>query len=231
MPFTPREITDKEFLVTLRGYDRAEVKAFLRAVAADMAHLEAEVEASRDRVVLEKSERADAFADGIEATMFIQATETIAVMLETAQAEAHQTRIEARERSEEWLRWAMELAHMIVVTAQTEAVLRTGQAVERFEGMIEEVRSRAEALVTAAEASTERMLTAAQKAQKKTRQVEAAREDLRRRLEFTQDILRDLIALAGAPSDLDEPPLTATLARDPVEASEEGAVVSAPDSP
>ncbi len=35
MPFTAEEIENKEFLITLRGYDKDEVKAFLRAVAAD----------------------------------------------------------------------------------------------------------------------------------------------------------------------------------------------------
>jgi DivIVA domain-containing protein len=226
MAFTPREITDKEFLVTMRGYDRAEVKAFLRAVAADTADLRAEVEASRDPVVLDEGQRDDSFAESSEATMFVQATETITAMLKTAQAEAHQTRIDARERSEEWLRWAMELAEIIVATAQTEAVLRTGQAVERAQGMLEEVRTLSEALVTAAEAGTEEMLTAAQK----TSQVEAAREDLQRRLAFTQNILRDLIVLAGAPSALDRPPPTARLARFRGEAPREGGVMSAPDS-
>ena len=35
MPFSPEEIESKEFLITLRGYDKDEVNAFLRAVAAD----------------------------------------------------------------------------------------------------------------------------------------------------------------------------------------------------
>lgn len=35
MPFSPEEIESKEFLITLRGYDKDEVQAFLRAVAAD----------------------------------------------------------------------------------------------------------------------------------------------------------------------------------------------------
>lgn len=35
MPFSPHEIENKEFLVAFRGYDRDEVRAFLRAAAAD----------------------------------------------------------------------------------------------------------------------------------------------------------------------------------------------------
>lgn len=39
MPFSPEEIESKEFLITLRGYDKDEVQAFLRAVAADYRSL------------------------------------------------------------------------------------------------------------------------------------------------------------------------------------------------
>ncbi|TMK89116.1 MAG: DivIVA domain-containing protein, partial [Actinobacteria bacterium] len=35
MPFQPEDIAVKQFLVRARGYDRDEVGAFLRAVAAD----------------------------------------------------------------------------------------------------------------------------------------------------------------------------------------------------
>ena len=35
MPFQPDDIARKQFLVRARGYDREEVAAFLRAVAAD----------------------------------------------------------------------------------------------------------------------------------------------------------------------------------------------------
>ena len=35
MPFQPEDIAVKQFLVRARGYDRDEVAAFLRAVAAD----------------------------------------------------------------------------------------------------------------------------------------------------------------------------------------------------
>jgi DivIVA domain-containing protein len=39
VPFSPEEIESKEFLITLRGYDKDEVQAFLRAVAADYRSL------------------------------------------------------------------------------------------------------------------------------------------------------------------------------------------------
>ena len=37
MPFSPDEIANQEFLTSVRGYDKDEVRAFLRAVAADLA--------------------------------------------------------------------------------------------------------------------------------------------------------------------------------------------------
>ena len=37
--FTPEEIENQDFLSTLRGYDKEEVRAFLRAVAAEFQHL------------------------------------------------------------------------------------------------------------------------------------------------------------------------------------------------
>lgn len=37
MSFSPQEIENKDFLITLRGYDKEEVKAFLKTLAADYA--------------------------------------------------------------------------------------------------------------------------------------------------------------------------------------------------
>lgn len=39
MPFSSDEIATKRFVVALRGYDRAEVDAYLRALANDQARL------------------------------------------------------------------------------------------------------------------------------------------------------------------------------------------------
>jgi DivIVA domain-containing protein len=47
MPFRPDDIAVKEFLVRARGYDREEVAAFLRAVAADYRQALASVEEAR----------------------------------------------------------------------------------------------------------------------------------------------------------------------------------------
>ena len=48
MAFTAEEIETKEFLVGLRGYDKAEVDAFLRAVAVDFRDLERKAKAASD---------------------------------------------------------------------------------------------------------------------------------------------------------------------------------------
>jgi DivIVA domain-containing protein len=47
MAFRPDDIAVKEFLVRARGYDREEVAAFLRAVAADYRQALAALEAAR----------------------------------------------------------------------------------------------------------------------------------------------------------------------------------------
>jgi cell division initiation protein len=46
---TPEEIEAKEFVVSLRGYDQADVHAFLRQVASDYRELTVEVDALRRR--------------------------------------------------------------------------------------------------------------------------------------------------------------------------------------
>jgi DivIVA domain-containing protein len=39
MPIPPDEIAGKSFLITIRGYDRAEVDSYLRAIASDQNRL------------------------------------------------------------------------------------------------------------------------------------------------------------------------------------------------
>ena len=46
VPFSPEEIQTKEFLLTLRGYDKEEVRAFLQSVASDYATLKKAADAS-----------------------------------------------------------------------------------------------------------------------------------------------------------------------------------------
>ena len=195
MPFSPQEITDKEFLVAMRGYERAEVEAFLRAVAADVAQLRAEVEAANaraDAATKDSNGADDSFGRLGEsiAMMLRQAKEATTSSLEAAQAEAEQTKTEARDRAEEWLRVARERAELVVSTAQADAERRTGQAVESSEAMLAEARARAAALVTDAEAQADQTLSSARA---ETIRLEAACEDLRQRLTLAHSILGDLI--------------------------------------
>jgi DivIVA domain-containing protein len=66
MPFAPHEIENKKFVIALRGYQTAEVDAFLRAVAADYKAAldgakrsleEAAAEASEPRELVAEIER------------------------------------------------------------------------------------------------------------------------------------------------------------------------------
>jgi DivIVA domain-containing protein len=47
MPFSPDEIEIKEFVPTLRGYGREEVRAYLRSVSEDVRRLEEQLEAAK----------------------------------------------------------------------------------------------------------------------------------------------------------------------------------------
>jgi DivIVA domain-containing protein len=50
MPFTPDEIEIKEFVPTLRGYGREEVRAYLRSVSEDVRRLEIQLEEAKSAV-------------------------------------------------------------------------------------------------------------------------------------------------------------------------------------
>jgi DivIVA domain-containing protein len=58
MPFSPDEIEIKEFVPTLRGYGREEVRAYLRSVSEDVRRLEEQLEMAKSVAQLEKPRQA-----------------------------------------------------------------------------------------------------------------------------------------------------------------------------
>ena len=83
MPFAPHEIEHKKFVVALRGYEKDEVEAFLRAVAADYRALSdngaareavserrATLAAERERLVREDRDEHPQLADSWEFTLY-----------------------------------------------------------------------------------------------------------------------------------------------------------------
>jgi DivIVA domain-containing protein len=107
MPFAPHEIENKKFVIALRGYQKDEVEAFLRAVAADYRMLlEQKDSASPDRWVADVEHvmrflrwaREEAEREAAE--LRAAATAEAAALREAAQRDADERR-EATERETE----------------------------------------------------------------------------------------------------------------------------------
>jgi DivIVA domain-containing protein len=132
MPFSPHEIENKEFIVTFRGYDREEVRSFLRAVAADYraalelgkpyerAELESHGPGPRGLVPArdETRRRAGLVGRGVEADAFR--------IREAAEHDAHRIIKDAEREADEAIRAAERLTgeRLEEVTLRTEE-LRT----------------------------------------------------------------------------------------------------------
>ncbi|HUG85026.1 MAG TPA: DivIVA domain-containing protein, partial [Euzebya sp.] len=102
---TPEEIQSREFLVSLRGYDRDEVHAFLDEVAVAFTQLRAEAGDSPpvgDAPAVQ--DRADATADGDDAEPAVSPFAAIAAetqrILEAAQAAGEEMRKRAQREAE-----------------------------------------------------------------------------------------------------------------------------------
>lgn len=89
MPFRPDEIADKEFLVGLRGYDKDEVRSFLRLVAEQVATAGTPIPAPPQAAVSAPSPTAPA------ATEWANLGDEIAAVLRTAHEQAAALRADA----------------------------------------------------------------------------------------------------------------------------------------
>lgn len=89
MPFSPHEIENREFVVAFRGYDRAEVRAFLRAVAADY------------RAALGEQRRAEIAKLDSLSELLHQVDGAASRAAESLRANAQRSAEEARRRAEE----------------------------------------------------------------------------------------------------------------------------------
>ncbi len=150
MPFTPEEIDSKEFLITLRGYDKDEVKAFLKAVAADY------------RAALDSAQPApEAGGSAYEAL-----GKDIGQVLQVAKQSADQLKRKAEEEATSMRRRAEEEAASLREAASSAARRLTEEA-ERHSV---QVRAEAEREATAKTASAGRRVEKLQSAESKLRQ-------------------------------------------------------------
>ncbi|HZT64171.1 MAG TPA: DivIVA domain-containing protein [Acidimicrobiales bacterium] len=109
MTITPEEIEHKQFMPAVRGYDREEVDAFLRAVAADLRRLTGELEQASER------------ASAVERDSYDRLGTEVANILRSARDAADATTEEARHAAERTLGEAAEEADRIRREAQAEA--------------------------------------------------------------------------------------------------------------
>lgn len=135
--YSPDEIAERQFLISLRGYDRDEVSAFLDEVAAQVRTLQqriAELESERDaaaEAALEARAQEDTPTD--RRASFRELGEETTRILETAEEAAEQMRNRADEESRSLLEEARREAADARESAQQEA-----------NSILEEARSKAE---------------------------------------------------------------------------------------
>lgn len=164
MPFTPQEIEEKDFLITLRGYDKEEVKAFLKALAADYAELShgAGEPGSADSYQAWGREMADLLQQANEAAERIsrkaseeagatraRAEDEAGRLREAARNAAARLKDEAEKHAEEVRAEAESYAREVRATAENDAGQRladVNERVERLQATENEIRERLRSL-------------------------------------------------------------------------------------
>ena len=102
MPFAPHEIENKKFVIGMRGYQTAEVEAFLRAVAADYRDaLERVQEPSEVIAHIEQVQQFRAAAEEEVAQLRRAAEEDAAAIRSAAEREAEECYAEIARQAEQ----------------------------------------------------------------------------------------------------------------------------------
>jgi len=127
MPFQPDDIACKQFLVRARGYDRDEVGAFLRAVAADYSEALRAVEQAVAEAATEQPTPAPAAAGDTE-TRAAELLEMASRRLEEV-AERERRVLEAELRVANQLRVVRAALEQARVSVRHARVVDDGQAV------------------------------------------------------------------------------------------------------
>jgi len=148
---TPDEIASREFLISLRGYDREEVAGFLRQVAEEHAHLqrrirelENEVEAAGDVVSAAPAVRQDAAAARPASDprdIFRALGEETTRVLVAAEESAQTIKQRAEERARQELETARREARDEVESARRTASKIVADAERRRNSVAEDIRN------------------------------------------------------------------------------------------
>lgn len=158
--YTPDEIAEHQFLISLRGYDRDEVSAFLDEIAGQVRRLQqriAELESKADerREEEQAAPPQDAPSDeAVPSRSFREVGEQTARILETAEQTAEEMRSRAERRAQEVREEADRIATeqreeaareaaRLREEAERDATQRREQADEQAEQLLEEARRKA----------------------------------------------------------------------------------------
>ena len=158
-PASPASVSAAQFPVTRRGFDQAEVRDFLRMVAAEQARLqERERALEREVKALQHSKPgAEAFIDEDTATRLLG--EEAARVLQTAREAAAQIRLRAEESSARLLREATDEAQRLREEAEIEAARRRQDAAADSEAELQMAKQQGRDMVNEARAYRERVLS------------------------------------------------------------------------
>lgn len=137
MGFNPLDIRYQEFRRKVRGYDVAEVRAYLEQVADYVASMEEQLSACKERVEELEAALSKAREEEAELKRAVVAAERIARELRAqAEQEAKLIRAEAEAAKERTLREAME--HLKAVQREIERLKRERELFkEQFRGLLE----------------------------------------------------------------------------------------------
>ena len=158
-PASPASVSAAQFPVSRRGYDQAEVRDFLRMVAAEQARLqERERALERELRALQQSKAgANAIIDDDTATRLLG--EEAARVLQTAREGAAQIRQRAEESSARLLREATDEAQRLREEAEIEAARRRQDAAADSESELQMAKQQGRDMVNEARAYRERVLS------------------------------------------------------------------------
>ncbi|HWL65619.1 MAG TPA: DivIVA domain-containing protein [Actinomycetota bacterium] len=200
MPFSPEEIEHKDFLLTLRGYDKEEVRAFLEAVASDYRAL---TSAARDR-------------DDVPDTAYEQIGREVGTVIQVAKESATAMKRQAEAEASE-MRTRADREAQKIREAATNAAKRLHDEADKYSI---EARSQADLEASAKIRDSHKRLERLQSTESKVRQrlysLEAMIANLRRELETSDELGAGELDLStdNGSKDETEPEVTATVAAD-----------------
>jgi DivIVA domain-containing protein len=158
-PASPASVSSAQFPTSRRGYDQAEVRDFLRMVAAEQARLQ-ERERFLERELKAAQENSAATAETIdEETATRLLGEEAARVLQTAREAAAQIKVRSEEAAARLLREAHDEAQRVREEAEVEAARRRRDAAADSESELQMAKQQGRDMVNEARAYRERVLS------------------------------------------------------------------------